>query len=189
MGTGQHRGVCIVPGQRADGVDHAVDRWQHVVPARVAQHLGVGEIVDVLGGGGEMDELADRSDLVRVLDLVPQIVFNGLDVVVGGLFYRLDLLALADIEIIDQLLQERVGKFGKRRDLGDLGLGGQRLQPADLHDQPVADQPVLAAEFAQPLGLVGVAAIDRRNRGQRGQLHGHGHASVAIGQVIASNST
>ena len=63
MGAGEHRHVGEFHRQFADGLgDLAHQRQQHAV-ATLAEHQGVGQVVDVLGGAGEVDELADRGQL------------------------------------------------------------------------------------------------------------------------------
>ena len=51
------------------------------------------------------------------------------------------------------------------------GLAGQRLQPADLRQHAIAHQAVLAEDFAQLDGFLGVAAVDGGDGGQRSQVH------------------
>ena len=71
---------------------------QQTLVQPLAQHQSMGEVVDVLGGAGEMDELCDRLQLGQRVgnrgDLFLDEIFHGLDVVVGGALDRLDLFGI-----------------------------------------------------------------------------------------------
>ena len=60
------------------------------------------------------------------------------------------------------------------QDLGQLGGGGQGLQPLDLDLDPVADQAELGEVLAQRGNLGFVAAVEGRQRGDGLQVHGEG---------------
>ena len=178
MGTREHGRVRLAFRDRRDRFDHAVDGRQQIVVAGIAQHLRIGEVVDVLGRAAEVDELVDVRDLFEILDLVAQVILDRLHVMVGRVLDRFHLLAFADIEIRDHAFEVVGRRLRQRLDIVHLGFRGECLQPADLDDQPVADQTVFAADLAQIPGFVGVSAVDWGNRRQRCELHGHGHASV-----------
>ncbi len=75
--------------QFADGFGGLAHQRQHHVITAFAQHQGVGQVVDVLAGAGEADELADSGQFRQLEPLLLEQVFDGLYVVVGG---ALDLL-------------------------------------------------------------------------------------------------
>jgi len=77
----------------------------------------VGEVVDVLGGAGEVDEFGDGGQfgqlIAHLLKALLDEVFHRLDVVVGGLLRGLDGLGVLQAEIGDHGIQERVRGVGE----------------------------------------------------------------------------
>jgi hypothetical protein len=63
----------------------------------------VGQVVDVLAGAGEVDELADLGQLRQLGGLLLEQVFDGLDVVVGGALDLLDALGVLQLEVLARL--------------------------------------------------------------------------------------
>jgi len=172
MGARQHRHVGEAVGQFADVVgDLAHQRQQHGVTA-FAQHQGVGQVVDVLAGAGEVDELADLGQFRQLGSLFFQQVLDGLDVVVGGALDLFHALGVLEGEVIGQGVEDSVGFGGERRHFADLRVGGQALEPAHLDQGAETDQAVFAENRAQGLGFAGVAAVNRGNRSERRELHG-----------------
>jgi len=142
--------------------------------AGVGQRNAVREIVDVLGRAREVDEFRDARDLRHRGEPLLQPVLDRLDVVVGLPLDRLHARGVRRREIARHG-RERLGGGGReRRHLGDGRLGGERLEPRDLDPHTVADE----AEFAEVTGerrdLAGVAPVERRQRGEGGEL-GVGH--------------
>lgn len=171
MGAGEHRHVGEFHRQFADGLgDLAHQRQQHAV-ATLAEHQGVGQVVDVLGGAGEVDELADRGQLRELGGLFLEQVLHGFHVVVGGALDFLDAFGVFQLEVAGQAVEQGVGFGGERRDLGNPGVGGEALQPADFHHDAETDQAVFAEDRTQAAGFAGIAAIDGGYRGERGKLH------------------
>ncbi len=119
-----------------------------------------------------MDELADRGQLRQLGRLLLEQVLHGLHVVVGGALDFLDALGVLQLEVAGQVVQQGVGFGGEGRDLGDAGVGGEALQPADFHQDAETDQAVFAEDRTQGAGFAAVTAIDGGNRGERGKLHG-----------------
>ncbi len=109
MGAGQHRLVGMALGHFADGVDEAVHRRQHDRRACLFQHQRVGEIVDVLRGAGEVQELADLGDLGVRFGLFLKEILDRLDVVVGSRLDFLDAPGIGDREAGDNIVQELIG--------------------------------------------------------------------------------
>jgi hypothetical protein len=89
VGARQHRLRGLGAGHVAQGPDHAVERGQEQLAA-LAQHQPVGEVVDVLAGAGEVDELQRRGQLGIVAQPLLDQVLDRLDVVVGGALDLLD---------------------------------------------------------------------------------------------------
>ena len=67
------------------GDDFVQPRQHHAIACRF-QHQGMGQIVDVLGGAGEVDEFADFHYFCIARQLVFEPVFHRFDVMVGGFF-------------------------------------------------------------------------------------------------------
>ncbi len=118
-----------------------------------------------------MDELADRLQFGIAGDSLLEQVFHRLHVVVGGALDILDSLGVGEAEVLDQAFEDAVGVLAERRYFGNAGMTGQRLQPAHFDQHPMTDQAILAEDGPQAGGLVGVAAVDGRNRGQGGEFH------------------
>ena len=113
-----------------------------------------------------MDELADRLQLGVALDLLLQEVLDRLHVVIGGALDVLDAVRVLDREAGDDALEDVPGVLAEGRHLGDAGVRGQRLQPADFHQDAVPDQPVLAEDGAQVERLAAIAAVDGGDGGE-----------------------
>ena len=171
VGARQHRHVSELHRQLTDGVCQLLhQRQQHVVTA-FAQHQGVGQVVDVLAGAGEVNELADLVQFWQLGGLLLEQVLHGLDVVVGGALDFLDALGMLDGKVLGQLVEQGVGFGGEGRDFRDAFVGSQALQPAHFDQYAATDQAVFAEDRAQGAGFAGVAAVDGGNRGERGKLH------------------
>lgn len=170
-------------GQGADGIgDLAHQRQQHFVTAG-AQHQGVGQVVDVLAGAGEVDELADLGQLRQLGSLLLEEVFDRLDVVVGGALDFLDAFGVLELEVGGQAVQQGVGFGGECRHFADLRVGGQALQPAHFDQGAETDQAEFAENRAQGLGFAGITAVYRGNRSERRELHGVFSDSQAFGRA------
>ncbi len=118
-----------------------------------------------------MDELADRGQLRKLGGLFLEQVLHGFHVVVGGALDFLDAFGVFQLEVAGQAVEQGVGFGGERRDLGNPGVGGEALQPADFHHDAETDQAVFAEDRTQAAGFAGIAAIDGGYRGERGKLH------------------
>lgn len=79
-----------------------------------------------------MDELADRGQLRELGGLFLEQVLHGFHVVVGGALDFLDAFGVFQLEVAGQAVEQGVGFGGERRDLGNPGVGGEALQPADF---------------------------------------------------------
>ena len=99
---------------------------------------------------------------------------------------RLDLGAVLDVEIGDELAQARLGLARQPRQLRQ-SEHRQVDEPFDLDPQPLAHERVLGEDFAQLGGLAAVAAVQRRQCGQGEQFEGHG-GSADTGRGAASRS-
>ena len=174
MSPRQHGLVGVLVRQSGDGVDALVQRRQQRLGPRLAQHQRIGQIVDVFGGTGEMDEFADRFQFGVAGDFFLEQILDRLHVVVGGALDVLDPLGVRQAKVLDQPAQDMEGVLAQRRHFRDAGMTGQRLQPAHLHPYPMADQAVFAEDRPQLGGLVGIAPVDGGNRGQSGKFHGSG---------------
>src|SRR5690554_2161643 len=171
MGAGQHRLFGVFLGQFSQLVDHLFHAWQQAMVQAFAQHQGVGQVVDVFGGAGEVYEFGHCVQLGHVCDLFFDQVFDRFHVVIGGAFDFLDALGIGQAEFADQLVQESVG-FGREcRHFGNGGVRGQFLQPADFDGYPVTDQAVFTEDAAKYADFTAVASIDRGNGGQGGEFH------------------
>lgn len=90
-----------------------------------------------------MDELADRFQFGVAGDFLLEKIFDGFHVVVGAAFDSLDPLGVGGTEVFQQPFKRLNGACAQRWRFRDLRMAGQGLQPAHLHQHPVADQAVL----------------------------------------------
>jgi len=90
MGAGQHGLSCMLPGQIGQRVDEGVDGGQQDIVPGAAKHQGIGEVVNVLGGAGKVDELTDRGEFLVFGHLLLDVIFHRLDVVIGHRFDGFD---------------------------------------------------------------------------------------------------
>jgi glutathione S-transferase len=172
MGAREHRQFGMAVREFAQQrVNAAQTALQH--EAAALQHQRVRDVVDVLGRAGEVDELRRVGQCRYVLRAAPDEVFHRSDVVVGLGFDRLDLGAVLDVEIGDQLAQARLGLARQPWQLGQAE-HRQVDKPLDLNPQPLAHERVFGEDFAQLGSLTAVAAVQRRKCSQGEQFEGHG---------------
>jgi glutathione S-transferase len=100
---------------RTQLLDQLVEPGQQHFLARLVEHQGVAEVVDVLARAGEVDELQRRTELGIALELFLDQVLDRLDVVVGGALDFLHPRRVGDAEVVGQRTQPRGRRFGKRR--------------------------------------------------------------------------
>mmetsp|Transcript_7277 Transcript_7277/g.17738 ORF Transcript_7277/g.17738 Transcript_7277/m.17738 type:complete len:294 (+) Transcript_7277:491-1372(+) len=99
VGPAEHRDAGVAMRHRPHVPDQGVHpRKDHLVPG-LAEHERVGEVVDVLAGAGEVQELGDGPQLLAVLDPLLQEVFDGLHVVLGHALDLLHALAVREAEL------------------------------------------------------------------------------------------
>src|SRR5690606_28803938 len=137
------------------------------------QHQAVGQVVDVLGGAGEVHELADRFQLVVHFQLFLDVVLDCLDVVVGGALDFLDAHRTVQREALRHVAQDPGGVGTRQRHFGNTLVARQRFQPVHFHADTVADQAIFAGDLAQLVAFAGVAAVNRGNGGESVQFAGH----------------
>ena len=160
-------GVCE-PAHRLDELPHR--RQQHL-RARVREHHRVCEVVDVLRGAREVDQLARAGKLGRCRDPLPDEVLDRLDVVVGLALDGLHPPRIVEREAAHEVVEEALRLLAQRCEGVEPRARRERLQPAHLHRHPVSDEAVLARDLPQRSGLRAVSPVHGRDRGQRGQLH------------------
>src|SRR5690606_9828183 len=160
-----------------DAVHH---RQQHL--AGVGKHQRVGEVVDVLGGAGEVHEFAEGGQFGYFGQAFLDVVLHRLDVVVGGALDLFHTLGGGHVELVGDLAQQVGGIGADQRYFTDLAGFHQRFQPADFHHDAVTDQAIFAGDLAQRIALGGIAAIDRGQRGQRIE-GGHEVSCTSRGEI------
>jgi len=161
----EHREAGVLAGERIEARDDAIDRrQQHLVPAAL-QHARVREVVDVLGGGGEVDELGGRAHLGVAREALAQPVFDRLHVVIGGGLDRLDALGVLELERGGGSLELGDGGLRERGEGGEGILARESQQPRDLDGHALAHEREFAEVILQRAGLGGGSA----RRGARGR--------------------
>ena len=172
MGTRDHGDIGMRMGHLRERLDQLVPERQDRLGAGRAQHQGIGQVVDVLGGAGEVQKPGDRGKLGMRREPLPQEIFDRLDVVVGARLDGLDPLGVVLIEALDEVIEKRLRLRTERGDLGYLGPAREALEPADLDQDPMPDEAVFTEDGPQRLGLPGIAAVQGRDRGEGGEVHG-----------------
>ena len=130
------------------------------------EHQRVREIIDVLGGAGEVPELAELVER-RACDLLFKIIFDRFDVVVGGLFNILHLLRFGRREADEDRIELKGLLFRQPTTLGDARLGAERFQPEHLHQHAAADQSKFRKGILQFGHLRLIAPVERAQSGNR----------------------
>ena len=171
MRARHHRQRGVFVRQIAQAGDCLVQRRQHHLIARRLEHQRVRQIVDVLRRTGEVDELGDAHDLGVVGEFLLDPVFERLHVVVGHRLDFLDLGGLLRTEGRHQLIKRSNRRRRKRRNLGEVRLGGERLEPLDLDQQASPDEAGLRELVTQGIDLGGIAAVQRRQGGKGIERH------------------
>ena len=143
-----------------DSLDDIVHQRQQGLVARLAQHERIGQVIDVLGGAGKVNEFADRFQFLVAGDFLLEEIFHRLDVMVGGALDVLDTLCIRFVEFFNEVIEHMVGVVAERRHFTDVFLSRQRLQPADLDLHAMTDQPVLAEDGPQGFGFRSITAVD-----------------------------
>src|SRR6056297_3225929 len=161
-------------GEAGEPVNQTVHRRNQAKVEAFTQHQSVGQVVDVLGGAGKVDKFGDRVELRHLLDFFLDEILNGFDIVVGGAFDGLDAFGVGKTEPGDYSVQETAGMRRESWNLGDQGVRGQFLQPADFYRHPVSDQAIFAENIAKNTDFIAIATVNRGNgcqRGKRGVFH------------------
>ena len=167
----EHRHRSVPPRERAKRVDQALQARQHHRLARLAQHQGPGEIVDILGSAGEVHELQRRLRLLVRPELRAQPVLDRLHVVIGLGLDLLDVLGVGFGELLGEAAQGAQRTRRKRLQFADGALLRERLEPRQLDPDAVADERLLAEVDPQGIEGLGVPAVEGRERRKR-RWHG-----------------
>lgn len=172
----EHRLRGVRVRERDEAPVHRAQRGQDHVLARAGEHHAVRRVVDVFRRACEVDEFARLLELDLALDGFLQPVFDGFHVVVRHALDFLDARGVVRGEALDELQQELLGGFREARHFGEAG-ARQRDQPVHLDGDAVAHEGGFGEPVAQRLGLAGVAAVERRERGEgeKGIGTGVGH--------------
>jgi len=171
VGTGHHGHLGQQMGQLPQPFHHlAQGGQQHLFPGRL-EHQGVGQVVDILGSAGEVDEFPHLHHFLVMGQALLDPVFQGLHVMVGDGLDFLHFRRLFRAESPYQGIQFRHGGRGKGRNFGEMGFGGQGLKPFDFHLQAAVDQPVFGKLGTQGIHLGGVAAVQGRQGCKSSERH------------------
>ena len=110
-------------------------------------------------------------------------VLDGLDVVIRLGLDRLDLGAVLDAEVTDQLSQ---AGFGVARQARQLGQAEHREveQPLDFNAQALAHEGKFGEHFPELGRLPAIAAVQRRQGGEGKELERHGKSGNAACSAV-----
>ena len=117
-------------------------------------------VVDVLTGTGKVDELGSRQQLRSGLEFGLEPILDGLDVMIGDLFYGLDGQRVRFRKIGHQRAQIRACACAQWLEFGKTGVRqGDKPGHFDLH--PPLHITLLRHERAQGVKTGGVTAVQR----------------------------
>ena len=153
--------------ERFEPLHDARDRRDQDRVAAALEHARVREVVDVLGGAREMDQLGGGGDLGARGEALAQPVLDRLHVVVGGRLDRLDALGIGERELRRRAAQLLHRGRRERLQRVERGLRGEREQPRDLDRHALAHERELAEMLLQGPSLAGVAPVEGRECGER----------------------
>jgi hypothetical protein len=128
--------------------------------ATLLEHERVGNIVDVFGGAGEVQEFAEFFERGSG-DFFLQVIFDRLNVVVRGFLNVFDLLGLFRRESVDNSIELRGFVVGERTALGNAGLSAERFQPQHFDPHAAADECVFGKGILQNSNLGFVTPVER----------------------------
>ncbi len=160
VGAGEHGLGGALLCQPVYGGDDLVHCRQHHCVTGFLQHQAVGEVVDILRGTGEVDELGDSCQGCGSQFLLEKI-FHRLDVVVGhpfDLFYPCRVLHRKTIDYGGK----KLFLFGVQQgNFRYVGLICQGPKPGRFHLHPKADQAVLGKYRPQIGNLAAITPVQR----------------------------
>ena len=113
-----------------------------------------------------MQELAHPGQGLPPGGLLLEKVLHRLDVVVGGCLDGLDRPGVLLGKVVDDAAQVGPVLITETRHLGNAGFHREVDQPLHFHPHAGMDQAVLAEDATQRRGLVGVAAVEGRQRSE-----------------------
>ena len=178
VGVREQRHVAQVGGHRRDRLDERGRARQPDVADRALDHEGVGQVVDVLAGAAEVDQLGEPAVLVAGGDrgeAALEEVLDGLDVV---LRLALDLRELGDLvgaEVLDDLAQLLLLAVGERADPRHDLVRGEEDQPLDLDPDPLPVERRLGEVVDEGRHHTAVATVEGAQRDGRGRVSKRSH--------------
>ena len=152
--------------------DDAVDLFKegHQSVTALHQHQSMARVVDVFTRAGEVHEFSGIFELFVVSNLSFDPIFNGLDVVIGGLFDFFHRSAVVKRKMLCEAAQECFAVIGEMRQFRKTGFG-ECNQPFDFNAYACVHEGVFGKDPAQGIALAGRAAVERRESGKRIKRH------------------
>ena len=172
MRSAEHRNGGSFLSELSDGRHDILHKWEDGSRESVAQHDGVREVVDVLRRAGEVHELAAGGKLGQVGEFLLEHVLHRLDVVVRRSLDILDELAVVDAPLVDDVVEEFRRLLAKWRHLRHFVPAREEREPARLHLDARAYEPVLREAHPERRRESRVPSVDGRDGGKRRERHG-----------------
>ena len=119
VSTGQQRYIAILNRQVFHRVDKLAPVRQNHLIARGFQHQRVGEVVNVFGGAGEVDEFGYRMQFSDIGHFFLEEILYRFHIVVGGTFDGFDALRIFNAEVGNDFIKETVCVGSKSRNFLD----------------------------------------------------------------------
>ena len=180
VGVRQHGHVAQVAGHRGDGFDQGGGPGEPDLLDGALDHQRVGEVVDVLAGAGEVDQLrypgqAGRAFVGNRGEAALEVVLDGLDVVDR---LALDLGELGNVvnaEVQGDRAQAGLLVGPERSNVGDDVVVREMDQPLDLDTHALAVERGLGEVVDQWGDGCAVAAVEGAKGDGRGRVSKRGH--------------
>ena len=145
-------------------------RLQHIVTCGT-QHKSVGEIVYVFGGAAKMNEFTEARRLRACANFFTDKILNGLHVMIGRRFNRLNALCVISREAVHDIIEDVFHDRRKRRQFRNGWLISHPLQPSNFDQDPVADQAVFTQDVAESADFACVTTVSGGKGSQFGTFH------------------
>ena len=171
MGSGQHRNRGIAVRHLGQLVDDLLHLRMDYLVTQLLEHQRIGQVVDVLGSAGKMQEFADPGQFAVVCNPFLEKVLNRFYVMIGSRLNGLDSLCIGQTKLINDCVEGLFGGVCECRHLRDVRVSRQHLQPANLDDCAVMNQAVFAESQADLVYFACVSAINGADRGQGVVFH------------------
>jgi hypothetical protein len=109
---------------------HFAHLRQHDIVSRRAQHQRIDDIIDVLGGAAEVQEVLDSLRFGPISNAFTEEVLYSFDVMIRRCLDILDTFGIVQRKVVDNVIEDVFHHSRQRRQFGHRRLISETLQPA-----------------------------------------------------------